>query len=347
MARKIFCFIIAFFYFFSLMATLWLFGLKQTLLNVDYYKTILKKSDFYSHFIDDATPYIFEKIAKEKNIPPEVLSAKEVSAILKKTFPESWIQNQTELALDGFSDYITGKREKVVVTLDLAGIKKPLSDQITRSFNEVWAKLPSCSIIQLSQIETTDNPSLAILCRPPGVKVNQIISAIISGQNGLVSHIPDKYEIGNNLPKDSWQGLSDARNVYRTYFQILIISLVVTLVLLIILILLNLKWPKGAIKWVAIPSICASAIVLIVSFATPFIGSNLILKNIDLGLSPDLNNLIISVLKTSLNEAAGKLMIISSSVLGVSAALLIASHFLFKNKEIVQKEEKPVEPKSS
>lgn len=215
MIRKFFSLIIVLIFVPLLFASIFLFSLRNSLLQADFFKNSLQKNQLYQEIVDQGAGYFSSAIGKEGGMKVGKLSPQEFSDLVKQSLSPEWLKTQTENILDEVFSYINKEKNTVVYKIPISELKESLSKNLPKDSQEIQTQL---------------------------------------------SQLPDEYDLGASWMKKST--LAKLRNFNSISGKLLAIGGGILAFLLLVIILINHKNPRGALKWVFIPSLISSFGVL-------------------------------------------------------------------------------------
>lgn len=218
-------------------AFIWLLTLNLTILNRQAVKTWLHDSNLYSNLLDSTfqTTLSQQTTQLEGLLTPDILKT-----ALQNTFQPSYIQTQSETALDSTYNWIEGTATTPNFTIDIPAKRDTFIQELTKVLTPKVAALPTCTDLQLVLQEAT--------CRPASVTPEQFSKEI--AENSVASaDFFDKPLTGENLIGESTPQAANPDTqadmqllsqlpVYRQWVNILIIALPILIVICASLVIL-------------------------------------------------------------------------------------------------------------
>jgi len=207
--------------------TLILFGLKTTVLTAEFYQNSFIKMDVYTQLVDKALPAMLNSSSENEK---EKLSAEEQAKfveIVKEALPKNWAEAQFKSITSAIFSYVKSETNRIDLKISLVEAKK----------------------ILVQKLATVDaqNPASP-------EEINQVLSSI-----------PDQFDLGENLMKDNT--IVTARQTYHIIFLADWVGFILSILLLLILGLINLFYPPGMLKWLSIPVMVQSGMLLLIVIA--------------------------------------------------------------------------------
>lgn len=198
-----------------------------------------------------------------EQVPPEIesmLSEEYISGLIDEVVAdlEPWIREQVADAVDEGYDYILGKSQELIVTVDLGTVKPILRDSL-------W------------QVISKSPPSwLAMLPR------SEMESIYYTLYDDLSAGLPDTLEIDeailNSLDPEMVPLLEKARQYVRYYRILYSILIVATAALIAGIIVLNRRSVKGSTLWLGIPCLVCGILAFLSSYIVKRLAVPIILR---------------------------------------------------------------------
>ena len=121
----------------------------------------------------------------------------EVMSALRQVAPPDWVLEQAELVIDQASPYITGKTDKLAITISIADNKRDARDILVSlaktKFGQVIDELPGCTAGQVPSLGSSGIPD----CIPQGFQP----AAFPDERSEEVARIVDRFVLGQ-IPDD-------------------------------------------------------------------------------------------------------------------------------------------------
>lgn len=267
--RKFFsgCFSVLFVFVF--LVALILINLNYSIFNVKNYKTAFEKSDFYNQILDKGVNYLMQGMSTGGASGLGPLTTQDISSVLKKSIPSDWLNTHVNNIFDQTFNYATGKSIAINLIIPISDVKKSLSDNLSSSLKTKIASLPNCTSEQMKQFNSSQNKkegesSFNFECKPSSMSSDDLEKSLtegITGKDGFITKLPDQYNLGEIISKGPTFG--EIQRFISIYKMIMWISLAISFVLLLIVLLMNMKYIPGMLKWITIPPMIVSIIVLL------------------------------------------------------------------------------------
>jgi len=150
-----------------------LFSAYQMYATPDSVKDALTKSGIYDTFVSD----VLEKVENETQGGEQQIATDqpEVKQIIQSAASPEYLKTQVEGFLDGAYGWIRGETDRLLIEIDLSGIKAELNNGLVQLAHERLASLPVCGAAPVS---TESFDPLSAECVPPGVDKNAAIAQI-------------------------------------------------------------------------------------------------------------------------------------------------------------------------
>lgn len=246
--------------------------MKFSILNPSFLKDTLVKVDVYGQLINQGIPALLSSTEKNSEFGlGGLMKADDIGEIIKSAIPVSFLQEQTEKTIDGFLNFALGKTQKMEIIIPLAEFKKTSSEKFTEKLNAKIQELPKCTQKEFQELQNSKEGEevKSFNCWPAGMEgelFSESLIGSITGSEGFLTKLPDQYNLGEVIVKDSQKAEAIQRffTIFNKVFQTLWIAL---LVIVALIILINRRYPAGMLKWIAIPILIPSAIILLFSLA--------------------------------------------------------------------------------
>ena len=160
------------------------------------------------------------------------ITDEEISSIIKKTAPPSWMQRTTESVLDNATPYLVGKTDEFKISINIEPNKEEavsdLMDLAERKFNDKLADLPDCDPSEVVNILNSPVAGLPS-CYPsdPSLKqqmqsfTNSYVTTVISAvRPQIINTIPNSIEFDQNslrevVPKEALESFDQGREIVK------------------------------------------------------------------------------------------------------------------------------------
>ncbi|MCX6806821.1 MAG: hypothetical protein NT135_01725 [Candidatus Berkelbacteria bacterium] len=325
MARKIFSCLFAVIFVPVFIAFLFAVNFKSSFFNANYYKKSFEKSNIYSLVTEKGIPAVVKSSLKggaESMIGP--LTQDEFAKTFKDTIPPQWLKTQFEKTVDAVFAYIAGKSSSINVNISAAELKTAYGSNLTKAINEKLAAKPECGSAQIKKYVSGGMRQLPQDCKISEEYVNKGINEVLFGSQGSLKNVQDQYDLGAALSK-SPSPMQSLKNFYGVFNVVYLALLISSILLLIFIMLLNIKYVPGMLKWISIPTLIASVIVLIIALFIKVIIVNIILGGLALNLSPDFKGAVTDLIKTIVSNSFNNLGIYCGIILLLSMVLLVVA----------------------
>lgn len=333
MARKIFscCFAVIFVPIFIIfLITL---GIKSSVLTADFYKTTLQKSDIYNQILDKSGSLLSGMVggdASRLGLGP--IDTNDLQKILKDSIAPAWLKIQVENIPDKFFAFVYGKTTGLEIVIPLTELKKSLPENLSKVIKAKIEALPTCTPEQTKKLQSQkEGESMSFDCKPAGMDVSQIESGLlesITGPKGLITNLPDQYDIGKII-NQSPQTLPAIQRFFYFANLAFTVLMIASILLLVIIGLMNMKYLPGMLKWLAIPLIIASGAVLIFGlFGQATI--MLLLGGYTTVLPEEMRNLLNSLISVFSQNLSFRFILYPGIILALAIGLLILAIVLGK-----------------
>ena len=200
-------------------------------------KSLMAEANAYEALFEGSiAPNISSSIGNSAKLPYGIeITDEEISSIIKKTAPPSWMQKTTESILDNATPYFVGKTDEFTISINIEPNKEEAvsdlmalaeqklntkladlpdcdTDEVVNILNNPVAGLPSCypadpSLKQQMQSFTRSYVTTVISAVRPQI-INTIPNSIDFDQNSLRQVVPakalDSFDQGRNIVRDGY-----------------------------------------------------------------------------------------------------------------------------------------------
>lgn len=322
---RLFAVLLAVLFIVTLAAALILVNAEDKLFKSETYKQALDNTDMYSRL-----PAL---VAQQAFAGPNSgsggqtflanLTLKDWETLISTLVPPTEARQVTEQTLDQVFDYLNGKSETAVISLQ--PIKTSLQQNGVQAFEQFLATQPECSVTQLAEllVEFSD-PSQAqgkTWCKPPPDTIDVLTPLINALLQENIAAMPDqttllrKEDGANILPQ-----IDFARLIAR-------LSPLLPLVLLLLMSLLVVRSFKGWLRWWGIPLLIGGAISLIIGI----IGAPLVayLLTTQITFNPEIVTtwvrLLLDVILAVVRQVAFPVVLESLGIMLVAGIMVLAT----------------------
>ena len=200
-------------------------------------KSLMAEANAYEALFEGSiAPNISSSIGNSAKLPYGIeITDEEISSIIKKTAPPSWMQKTTESILDNATPYLVGKTDEFTISINIEPNKEEAvsdlmalaeqklntkladlpdcdTDEVVNILNNPVAGLPSCypadpSLKQQMQSFTRSYVTTVISAVRPQI-INTIPNSIDFDQNSLRQVVPakalDSFDQGRDIVRDGY-----------------------------------------------------------------------------------------------------------------------------------------------
>lgn len=164
--RGCFSVILLLFFFLSLASALFLFNVRNALLDPNNFKKALVENSSYETFVNKTLPSILNETFKEA--PDTTIPASLMGDISKKIIQPSALQSDIELSLDQVLPYLNGKKDDLNFKIELSKYKDNFTQNFKPTIIGYINSLPACK--SNTSVSNESIPS----CKPKGGNAEQI-----------------------------------------------------------------------------------------------------------------------------------------------------------------------------
>jgi len=197
-------------------------------------KSLMADANAYEALFEGSiAPNISSSIGNAAKLPYGIeITDEEISSIIKKTAPPSWMQRTTESVLDNATPYLVGKTDEFKISINIEPNKEEavsdLMDLAERKFNDKLADLPDCDPSEVVNILNSPVAGLPS-CYPsdPSLKqqmqsfTNSYVTTVISAvRPQIINTIPNSIEFDQNslrevVPKEALESFDQGREIVK------------------------------------------------------------------------------------------------------------------------------------
>jgi len=197
-------------------------------------KSLMADANAYEALFEGSiAPNISSSIGNSAKLPYGIeITDEEISSIIKKTAPPSWMQRTTESILDNATPYLVGKTDEFTISINIEPNKEEaVSDLIAlaeQKFNAQLANLPDCDPDEVVNILNNTGAGLPS-CYPadPSLKqqmqsftksyVTTVVSAV---RPQIIDTIPNSIDFDQNslrqvVPAEALESFDQGRDIVR------------------------------------------------------------------------------------------------------------------------------------
>lgn len=333
MARKIFSCFFAVLVVPILVIFLLFLGLKTSVLSADFYKATIRKADIFNQILNQSGALLNSMVGGEqKRFGLGPINANDLQTVLKESISPAWLEEQTSKIADNFFIFAYGNSSTLEMIIPLTELKKSLPENLNKAFRTKIESLSVCTPEQEKKLQSPkEGESISFDCRPKNMNANQMVSTLlepITGKEGLITKLPDQYDLGQIINKNP-SSLSAIQRFFYFANLIFLALLVTSSILLLSIALLNMTYLPGMLKWLAIPVLISSAAVLIFGFFGQFT-LRLLLGGYLSILSTEMKTVVNSLIKIFSENLSFQFIFPSGIIMAIAIALLILALVLTK-----------------
>ncbi len=339
----------------SLIAAIVLFNVERTMLQPDNLKSYLVENHLYDQLAPNMTIEVIPQIVplinlEESQLPInealDYLSKDDWQFIIDKVLPSSWLQAQTERAIDNTFSWLNGDKRSLVITVDMSTVQQRL-DQPTRV--EIAERLvsswPECTGEEIQAFANSSNSqgidNLSV-CQPTGEYLflrDPIVEMIATELNESLKSTQRDHERG----MAEFELISTRINHFKQIQRGAKWSPLLPLALIILIGFTARTWP-ARFRWWSVPLTFGGLLALCLGLLVP-ISLEIILMPLGLSLPAaataslfDILGLIISPITKAISMQAG--VVIGVGLVFFAAPYIIEER-LKKQKKTTAKRAEP------
>ena len=313
-------------------------SVRKTILTPDFFNSVFAKSNIYTNVIDVVLPAYSNQLFKDFGGAGSMISPDDAVEIIKKSVTPAWLESQIKNITSNIYNYANKKSPSLTIVVPLADIKKSLIDNITSTVNKKIESLPECSESEMKEFQSMASNN-SITCKPPGEYLktfeDSFAKGLTEGDEGMLAKIPDQFDIGVIVTKNPGTALS-IQNFYEIFNKVYFYLISIMAFLYVIIFVMNLADISRAIKWISIPTIVGSALILIIAL-TGNVFSTVFIKGFYASLPVEARSTVDSLGSTAVDHIFGSIETNSLIMLISAIALLIAAIVINKKNNLEPK----------
>lgn len=173
--------------------SVWIFVavFQVTLLNRDVAKTWLSSSGVYNQALGN-----FVRVSGDTSAN-NLITGTVLQNALNKTFPASYVQQNTNKAIDATYNWLDGTADKISFTVPVQDKAGEFSDNLAAQLEPILARLPACGTF------TVQNTNGAITCLPKGVSAADYSKQLtqLAQSSQFLNEPLTQSNFSNNMPQ--------------------------------------------------------------------------------------------------------------------------------------------------
>ncbi len=197
-------------------------------------KSLMADANAYEALFEGSiAPNISSSIGNSAKLPYGIeITDEEISSIIKKTAPPSWIQRTTESVLDNATPYLVGKTDEFKISINIEPNKEEavsdLMDLAERKFNDKLTDLPDCDpseVVNILNSPVAGLPSCypsdpALKQQMQGFTKSYVTTVISAVRPQIINTIPNSIEFDQNslrevVPPEALESFDQGREIVK------------------------------------------------------------------------------------------------------------------------------------
>jgi len=197
-------------------------------------KSLMADANAYEALFEGSiAPNISSSIGNSAKLPYGIeITDEEISSIIKKTAPPSWIQRTTESVLDNATPYLVGKTDEFKISINIEPNKEEavsdLMDLAERKFNDKLTDLPDCDpseVVNILNSPVAGLPSCypsdpALKQQMQGFTKSYVTTVISAVRPQIINTIPNSIEFDQNslrevVPLEALESFDQGREIVK------------------------------------------------------------------------------------------------------------------------------------
>ena len=197
-------------------------------------KSLMADANAYEALFEGSiAPNISSSIGNSAKLPYGIeITDEEISSIIKKTAPPSWMQRTTESVLDNATPYLVGKTDEFKISINIEPNKEEavsdLMDLAERKFNDKLTDLPDCDpseVVNILNSPVAGLPSCypsdpALKQQMQGFTKSYVTTVISAVRPQIINTIPNSIEFDQNslrevVPPEALESFDQGREIVK------------------------------------------------------------------------------------------------------------------------------------
>jgi len=197
-------------------------------------KSLMADANAYEALFEGSiAPNISSSIGNSAKLPYGIeITDEEISSIIKKTAPPSWMQRTTESVLDNATPYLVGKTDEFKISINIEPNKEEavsdLMDLAERKFNDKLTDLPDCDpseVVNILNSPVAGLPSCypsdpALKQQMQGFTKSYVTTVISAVRPQIINTIPNSIEFDQNslrevVPLEALESFDQGREIVK------------------------------------------------------------------------------------------------------------------------------------
>ena len=305
----------------SLMIFLLALNLKVTVINPNFYKENLKKSDTYQKLLSEGIPSLITGVNFSQDESINLLARQGINYIITKAIPASWVQKQTETLIDKVANFLGESHTNPAVTLQLNDMNIYMA-QINDGLTILEQLIPSCADASKDNTVLKQLLNTSIDCNNLNYNLDDIKTTIAKTKTEISKLQVTQMDITSKI-NQAYDALGGIQHFVRNVNIYFWTSLILFLLMIILIVLMQLKNVFAMLRYLSYPIIIGSILVFICSL----IAKNVVLAKLDANLSMDINPAIQAIVndfaRVSVTNIFTQIELSSGILAGIGLTLLI------------------------
>lgn len=305
----------------SLIAFLFLYNLKITAANPEFYKTMLKNTNVYDRLINEGIPSLVSEATITQDAITNYMAQKAIIYIVKQSIPSTWVENQTNIIIDKVAKIFSEPKSTPNIVIDLDNMSTYLS-QISDGIVLFEQIVPSCSATESENNTAKQLLGVSIDCKSMNINLDQIKDSLKKASVSVNELKKVNIDISKQV-NESVESINTVKDYINNLSFYTWLSLIVLIISILLLLLLDISNLVSMVKYFAWPILVASVSSLIASL----IMQSSILTNINNNLTFDLpvemSSIISDFAKSSVIQYFLQVKIVSGILFVISLISII------------------------
>lgn len=310
----------------SLLSFIYLYNLKMTVANPEFYKTTLEKANTYNRLINEGIPAMITETKISDNLLANYLLKDTIIFIIKKTIQPEWVETQTNNLIDQIAKIFSKPLNQTKITLKLDKLDLYLA-QASDGINILSQIIPSCAESEKTNEVAQKLLNISIDCKSMNINLDQFKSDLTKAREAINKIHLTQVDINSQIK----QGIEKINRFQMLIKDLRIYTWVALFMFLFFMVLVGLfQWKNlyTLIKYISITVFSASAVALIIAFIIQSSITGNITNALNFNLAQEMQAIIYDFAKVNVAEFFYRIKLITGVLIGLSAASYFITYIL-------------------
>lgn len=315
----------------SLVAFLFLYTMKTTVANPEFYKSTLKKADVYNRLINEGIPSVIANTTISQDVLTNLVAQKTIIYIVKQAVPADWVEQQVDTIIDKISEVFSNPHSTPDTVIKLESMSTYLS-QISDGVLLLEQVIPSCAQSQNMNAQTNQLLGVSIDCKSMNVNLDQIKESLKTASAKINQLKTVSVDIGQEI-QNGVEGINAIQQRIQNLKNYIWITFIIFLLAVLFLAWMQFKKPLSLAKYLAWIIFSTSILALITAFIQETSILNNINGNLSFNLPAEMSSIITDFAKTAVIAFFYQIKLVSAILFGVSLVTLIITTIIGKRED--------------